>query len=43
MIGDEHLEHQCPEHEERRHEMTVETCDKLGNFSHGCDGAARYG
>ena len=32
MIGDEHLQQQRYEHEERRHEVAIETCDELRYF-----------
>ena len=37
MIGDEHLQQQRSEHEERRHEMAIEAGDELRDFPHGGD------
>lgn len=37
MIWDEHLQKKRPEPEERRHQVTIDAGDKLGNFPHGGD------
>ncbi len=37
VIGDEHLQQQRSDHEEHRHQMTIEAGDELRDFPHGRD------
>ncbi len=37
MIGDEYLQQQRCDHEDRRHEVAIESGDQLCDFPHGGD------